>query len=192
MDEYLRALVAHRVIGSVRDQTAAFAAGFGAVVPPQLRSRMKGILDGEDLSSLIAGAAEIELDDWRKHAAYAEASMAFSFSVRCFWAAMELFSAAERRAVLQFATGLSSPPAGGFRNLVGYMGDAVPFTLGELAAPRRDEDGALPMAHACFNVLRLPRLQEGAHGVGLEGGAREMARRLRIATECGTHGFDDF
>ena len=73
VDEYLRALVAHRVIGSVRDQTAAFAAGFGAVVPPQLRSRMKGILDGEDLSVLIAGAAEIELDDWRKHAAYAEA-----------------------------------------------------------------------------------------------------------------------
>jgi hypothetical protein len=64
-------------------------------------------------------------------------SAAFSFSVRCFWAAMEMFSADERRNVLQFATGLSSPPAGGFRNLVGYMGDAVPFTLGELAMPRR-------------------------------------------------------
>ena len=50
-----------------------------------------------------------------------------------------MMSPDERRAVLQFATGLSSPPAGGFRNLVGYMGDAVPFTLGELAMPRRDE-----------------------------------------------------
>ena len=61
------------------------------------------------------------------------------FTVRSFWAAMEMMSPDERRAVLQFATGLSSPPAGGFRNLVGYMGDAVPFTLGELAMPRRDE-----------------------------------------------------
>jgi len=46
VDQYLRALVAHRVVGSVRDQTAAFAAGFGAVVPPQLRTRMKGMLRG--------------------------------------------------------------------------------------------------------------------------------------------------
>jgi hypothetical protein len=35
---------------------------YSAVVPPQLRSRMKGILCGEDLSVLIAGAAVIELD----------------------------------------------------------------------------------------------------------------------------------
>jgi len=70
------------------DQTAAFAAGFGAVVPPPLRARMKGILDGGDLSVLIAGAAVIELADWVKHAAYAEPVARADFTVRCFWAAM--------------------------------------------------------------------------------------------------------
>ena len=189
---FLRALVHHRVLGAVRDQTSAFAAGFGAVVPPQLRARMRGILNGGDVSSLIAGAASIDLDDWRKHAAYQEATLAFAFSTECFWCAMDEFTVDERIKVLQFATGLTSPPAGGFRNLVGYLGDAVPFTLGELAAPSRDEDGALPMAHACFNVLRLPRLVEGAFGVGVEGGSKEMARRLRIAIGVGVRGFDDF
>ncbi len=189
---YLRALVHHRVLGAVRDQTSAFAAGFGAVVPPQLRARMRGILDGSDLSLLIAGAASIDLDDWRQHAAYQDARLAFAFSTECFWRAMEEFTREERIKVLQFATGLTSPPAGGFRNLVGYLGDAVPFTLGELAPPGRDEDGALPMAHACFNVLRLPRLVEGAFGKGIEGGAKEMARRLRIAVGVGVQGFDDF
>jgi len=189
---YLRALVHHRVLGAVRDQTSAFAAGFGAVVPPQLRARMRGILDGSDLSLLIAGAASIDLDDWRRHAAYQDARLAFAFSTECFWRAMEEFTREERIKVLQFATGLTSPPAGGFRNLVGYLGDAVPFTLGELAPPGRDEDGALPMAHACFNVLRLPRLVEGAFGKGIEGGAKEMARRLRIAVGVGVQGFDDF
>ena len=48
------------------------------------------------------------------------------------------------------------------------------------------------MAHACFNVLRLPRLVEGAFGKGIEGGAKEMARRLRIAVGVGVQGFDDF
>ena len=37
-EAYLRALVARRVIGSVRDQTEAFAAGFGSVVPPPLQA----------------------------------------------------------------------------------------------------------------------------------------------------------
>ena len=108
---------------------------------------------------------------------------------------METFTAEERVAVLQFATGLSSTPAGGFRNLVGYMGDAVPFTLGELTWPRCSQEGALPMAHACFNMLRLPRLAEDAFPPGVEGreaGAREMARRVRIAVENGLRGFDDF
>jgi len=47
---------------------------------------------------------------------------AFKFNLRRY--TTEMMSPDERRAVLQFATGLSSPPAGGFRNLVGYMGGA--------------------------------------------------------------------
>jgi len=48
------------------------------------------------------------------------------------------------------------------------------------------------MAHACFNVLRLPRLKESEFPDGVVGGAKELGRRLRIAIECGTRGFDDF
>jgi hypothetical protein len=105
--------------------------------------------------------------------------------------------------VVQFATGLAAVPAGGFKNLVGYMGDAAPFTVGELPPPRRDEPGALPMAHACFNTIRLPRLRESdfqdekgddpdPSGMAVDRGAREMARRLRIAVGSGGRGFDDF
>ena len=192
---YLRALVERRVVGSVRRQTASFAAGFGAVIPTPLLSRMRGLLNGRELSELIAGARTVDLDDWRRHTTYSDAPFSQTFTVWCFWRAMETFTAEERVAVLQFATGLSSAPAGGFRNLVGYMGDAVPFTLGELTWPRCVERGALPMAHACFNMLRLPRLAENAFPPGIEGreaGASEMARRVRIAVENGVRGFDDF
>ena len=136
------------------------------------------------------GSRDIDLDDWRQHAA---TRRAITLPLhRVLLARHGGVTREERIKVLQFATGLTSPPAGGFRNLVGYLGDAVPFTLGELAPPGRDEDGALPMAHACFNVLRLPRLVEGAFGTGIEGGAKEMARRLRIAVGVGLQGFDDF
>ena len=119
---YLRALVERRVVGSVRRQTASFAAGFGAVIPTPLLSRMRGLLDGRELSELIAGARTVDLDDWRRHTAYSDAAFSQTFTVWCFWRAMETFAAEERVAVLQFATGLSSAPAGGFPKPRGVHG----------------------------------------------------------------------
>jgi hypothetical protein len=191
---YLRAFVAHRTYGSVSLQTAAFAAGFGAVVPPPLRARMRSVLRGAELSSLVAGEpGAVDAADWRRNTGYADAPLAVSFSTRCFWHALErVLTDAERVDVLRFATGLSAAPAGGFANLVGYAGDAAPFTVAELASDARDAPRALPMAHACFNTIRLPRLAERAFGGSVEAGGEEMARRLRVATALGARGFDNF
>ena len=191
---YLRAFVAHRTYGSVSTQTAAFAAGFGAVVPPPLRARMRSVLRGAELSSLVAGEpGAVDAADWRRNTGYADAPLAVSFSTRCFWHALErVLTDAERVDVLRFATGLSAAPAGGFANLVGYAGDAAPFTVAELASDARDAPRALPMAHACFNTIRLPRLAERAFGGSVEAGGEEMARRLRVATALGARGFDNF
>ena len=75
---------------------------------------------------------------------------------------------------------------------MGYAGDAAPFTVAELASDARDAPRALPMAHACFNTIRLPRLDERAFGGSVEAGGEEMARRLRVATALGARGFDNF
>ena len=191
---YLRAFVAHRTYGGVAAQTAAFAAGFGAVVPPPLRARMRSVLRGAELSSLVAGEpGAVDAADWRRNTGYADAPLAVSFSTRCFWHALErVLTDAERVDVLRFATGLSAAPAGGFANLVGYAGDAAPFTVAELASDARDAPRALPMAHACFNTIRLPRLDERAFGGSVEAGGEEMARRLRVAAALGARGFDNF
>ena len=203
-ERFVRALAYRRVLGSVMAQTAAFASGFGAVVPPPLMRRLGGVLTGEDLASLVAGAkGAVDAGDWKAHSAYADADVARGFTARCFWRCVEaIFTDEERLEVVQFATGLAAVPAGGFKNLVGYMGDQAPFTVGELPPPRRDEPGALPMAHACFNTIRLPRLRESdfqenegddpESGTAVDRGAREMARRLRIAVGSGGRGFDDF
>ena len=191
---YLRAFVAHRTYGSVAWQTAAFAAGFGAIVPAPLRVRARSVLSGAEVSVLVAGErGEVDVADWKRNTGYADASLAVSFSTACFWHAMEhVLSAAERVDALRFATGLSTPPAGGFANLVGYAGDAAPFTVAELASDKRDAPNALPMAHACFNTIRLPRLREEEFGNCVEAGGAEMARRLRVATTHGFCGFDNF
>jgi hypothetical protein len=189
---YLRAFVAHRTYGSVKWQTAAFAAGFGAVVPAPLRNRARSVLSGAEVSVLVAGErGEVDVLDWKKNTGYAEASLAVSFSTACFWHAMEhVLSAAERVDTLRFATGLSTPPAGGFANLVGYAGDAAPFTVAELASDKRDAPNALPMAHACFNTIRLPTASRGRFRErgrpsrrfrdGAEAARRDHARVLRL------------
>ena len=191
--QYLRAFVAHRCYASVSHQTAAFAAGFGSVVPPALRTRCMGILTGADLSSLIAGEpGEVNVEDWKQNTAYSELHLAFGFSTQCFWHCLrELLTPQELVGVLQFATGLTSAPAGGFKNLVGYAGDSAPFTIAELTPDKRDKPNSLPMAHACFNTIRLPRLFSHDF-LSVETGAEEMARRLRIAVSNGTRGFDSF
>ena len=191
---YLRAFAAHRTYGGAAWQTAAFAAGFGAVVPHPLRNRMRSVLCGAELAVLVAGEpGDVDVADWKTHAGYSDVALSKSFSARCFWHALErVLTRAERVDVLQFATGLVAPPAGGFANLVGYAGDAAPFTVAELASDTRDAPGALPMAHACFNTIRLPRLAEREFGGSVEAGSAEMARRLRIATSHGARGFDNF
>jgi hypothetical protein len=201
LPRYLRAFVANRCYGNVAQQTAAFAAGFGTIVPPPLRVRMRGMLSGGDVAQLVAGErGAVDVADWKANAGYAEIELAFSFSTRCFWEALErLLLPAEKIGVLQFATGLATAPAGGFANLVGYAGDSAPFTIAELSRERRDAPGALPMAHACFNTIRLPRLkeedfqsQDGTSRDPIARGAEEMARRLRVAVENGVRGFDNF
>lgn len=62
----------------------------------------------------------------------------------------------ERCDVLAFATGLPFPPAGGFKNLAGYLGDPMLFKLMRLpeAQGAAGPAVALPMAAACFNTLK--------------------------------------
>lgn len=60
----------------------------------------------------------------------------------------------ERCDVLAFATGLPFPPAGGFKNLAGYLGDPSLFKLMRLPDAPGTPAAALPMAAACFNTLK--------------------------------------
>ena len=145
--------------------------------------------------TLLHGAqATIDIADWKRHCAFGEGLSADSAEVVAFWGAVERhLTPGERAAMLAFSTGLPSPPAGGFRNLVGYIGDPSPFTLARLPAGRGGTAGgggadALPMASACFNTLRLPALPPGLSAQEAEA---EMARKLRIVVSSGACGFGD-
>eukprot|EP00121_Abeoforma_whisleri_P015028 Awhi_evm1s13855 len=79
-----------------------------------------------------------------------------SHTVQLFWEVIKSFSNEQRLQLLQFVTGTSSIPFGGFRNLYGTNGPQL-FTIQKIT-----DYTLLPVSHTCFNRLDLPEYAQYA------------------------------
>ena len=60
--------------------------------------------------------------------------------------------------MLQFCTGTSRLPLGGFSELESQRGQKAPFCIQKVAYDNsKGANGNLPRAHTCFNRLDLPK-----------------------------------
>ncbi|XP_063380930.1 E3 ubiquitin-protein ligase SMURF2 [Cydia fagiglandana] len=148
--EYVRLYVAHRFTRGAERQWLALQRGLADVVPPQLLRP----LSPRDLQPLLAGRADLDPADWRRHTRLKHVT-ADAPIVGWFWEVVEQFDAEMRARLLQFVTGSRRVPLAGFRALQGSTGAAAPrlFTLHLVADASPD---SLPKAHTCFNRLDLP------------------------------------
>jgi len=80
-----------------------------------------------------------------------------------------------RARLLQFATGASRLPPGGFKDLLGYQGPQLFSLVLNVSA----KSNALPMASTCFNLLKLPMSKS----------RQELDDALHIALRHGAEGF---
>ncbi|KAL4704218.1 hypothetical protein ACJJTC_011844 [Scirpophaga incertulas] len=148
--EYVRLYVAHRFTRGAERQWLALQRGLADVIPPQLLRP----LAPRDLHPLLAGRADLDVADWRKHTRLKHVTPDAPL-VTWFWEIVEDFDAEMRARLLQFVTGSRRVPLAGFRALQGSTGAAAPrlFTLHLVADASPD---SLPKAHTCFNRLDLP------------------------------------
>ncbi|XP_047994862.1 E3 ubiquitin-protein ligase SMURF2 [Leguminivora glycinivorella] len=148
--DYVRLYVAHRFTRGAERQWLALQRGLADVVPPQLLRP----LSPRDLQPLLAGRADLDPADWRRHTRLKHVT-ADAPLVGWFWEIVEQFDAEMRARLLQFVTGSRRVPLAGFRALQGSTGAAAPrlFTLHLVADASPD---SLPKAHTCFNRLDLP------------------------------------
>ncbi|NWH39016.1 HECW1 ligase, partial [Chloropsis cyanopogon] len=116
--EYIERMVKWRVERGVVQQTEALVRGFCEVVD----SRLVSVFDARELELVIAGTAEIDLNDWRNHTEYRGGYHDGHIVIRWFWAAVERFNNEQRLRLLQFVTGTSSVPYEGFAALRGSNG----------------------------------------------------------------------
>uniref|UniRef100_A0A8C8SU82 HECT-type E3 ubiquitin transferase n=1 Tax=Pelusios castaneus TaxID=367368 RepID=A0A8C8SU82_9SAUR len=144
--EYIERMVKWRVERGVVQQTEALVRGFYEVVD----SRLVSIFDARELELVIAGTAEIDLNDWCNNTEYRGGYHDGHIVIRWFWAAVERFNNEQRLRLLQFVTGTSSVPYEGFAALRGSNG------LRRFCIEKWGKITSLPRAHTCFNRLDLP------------------------------------
>ncbi|XP_035383719.1 E3 ubiquitin-protein ligase HECW1 [Electrophorus electricus] len=144
--EYIERMVKWRVERGVVQQTQALIRGFYEVVD----SRLVSVFDARELELVIAGTAEIDLNDWRSNTEYRGGYHDGHIVIRWFWGAVERFNNEQRLRLLQFVTGTSSVPYEGFTALRGSNG------LRRFCIEKWGKVTSLPRAHTCFNRLDLP------------------------------------
>ncbi|XP_043268257.1 E3 ubiquitin-protein ligase HECW2 [Venturia canescens] len=144
--EYIERVVRWRLERGVSEQTESLVRGFYEVVEPRLVS----VFDARELELVIAGAAEIDLNDWRAHTEYRSGYHDGHPVVEWFWSSISRFTNEQRLRLLQFVTGTSSIPYEGFAALRGSTGPRK-FCIEKWGRPN-----SLPRAHTCFNRLDLP------------------------------------
>ncbi|KND94357.1 E3 ubiquitin-protein ligase TOM1-like protein [Tolypocladium ophioglossoides CBS 100239] len=147
--EYVRLVVEHKLLSSVKDQMENFLKGFHETIPAKLIS----IFNEQELELLISGLPAIDIDDWKSNTEYQNYTPS-SQQIQWFWRAVRSFDKEERAKLLQFVTGTSKVPLNGFKELEGMNG-VNRFNI------HRDygNKDRLPSSHTCFNQLDLPEYE---------------------------------
>ncbi len=163
--DYIRRRSQFRMTGRVSAQLTAFLEGF---YKAHRRSYLRAFTAAE-LEVVLCGLPSVDIEDMRANSAYENCEVATP-QVRWFWEWVAGLSQQDLAKLLQFSTGCSKVPAGGFAGLRNK------FTLKLVDGP----EDRLPVAHTCYATIDLPKYQSG----------EVLASKFRTALELGMVGFD--
>lgn len=142
--------------------------GFHDIIPQQCIS----FFEAKQLELLISGLPSIDIQDLKKNTDYSGYTPTDQV-IMWYWEIVEGYSQDQLAKLVQFVTGTSRIPAGGFSQLQGMNG------LQRISIHKDPNAHQLPKAHTCFNQLDLPNY----HSKDI------LKERLRIAITEGHEGF---
>ncbi|XP_042336520.1 E3 ubiquitin-protein ligase HACE1 isoform X3 [Sceloporus undulatus] len=168
--EYVQLVTELRMTRAIQPQINAFLQGFHMFIPPSLIQ----LFDEYELELLLSGMPEIDVSDWTKNTEYTSGYEKDDPVIQWFWEVVEELTQEERVLLLQFVTGSSRVPHGGFAHIMGGSGlqnftiAAVPYT-----------PNLLPTSSTCINMLKLPEYPN----------KETLKDRLLVALHCGSYGY---
>jgi hypothetical protein len=148
VDDFLAARLRDRVFDGRRGSLDAFLRGVYSVVPREVGM----LLSARELELVLFGAPDIDVNEWRRSTVYRGALEESSDVVQMFWAEVEGWPVEKRARLLQWCTGSTRVPVGGFDQLLGRDGAVKRFTLTSVSL----DQAVYPRAHTCFNRIDLP------------------------------------
>jgi len=167
--DYVRLISHHRMTTAIKAQIESFLDGFYQLIPPELIS----IFSPAEIELLICGLPDVDINDLKANTEYHGVRLTDEI-ISWFWEALNGFSQTERASFLQFVTGTSKVPLGGFSNLQGMRGTQK-FSIHKAYG----DHNQLPTAHTCFNQLDLP----------IYNSYEELKAKLLLAIREGSEGF---
>lgn len=168
--DYVDAIARHRMTTAIRPQIDAFLQGFWTVIP---RVWLE-IFNDHELELMISGLPDVDIADLKLHCEYHGGYTATSTVIMWFWEVAAAMDQEDRALLLQFVTGTSKVPVGGFGELQALSGRQR-FQIHKAYG---DTD-RLPTAHTCFNQLDLPEYES----------KERLRERLFVAIHEGKEGF---
>lgn len=167
--DYVDAIARHRMTNAIQPQIHAFLEGFWNVVP---RISL-ALFNDHELELMISGLPEVDILDLRANCEYHGYSAA-SQVILWFWEVAISMDGEQRANLLQFVTGTSKVPVGGFSELQAISGRQK-FQIHKAFG----STDRLPTAHTCFNQLDLPQYNT----------KEQLKERLLMAIHEGKEGF---
>ncbi|XP_035826963.1 apoptosis-resistant E3 ubiquitin protein ligase 1 isoform X2 [Aplysia californica] len=139
---YLDALAQYRLVAPVKEEVEGFLRGLSSELIPE---NLLSIFDENELELLMCGTGTYSIADFKLHHNVVGASPSFNKVRGWFWTIIASFTEEQMARLLQFITGCSQLPPGGFSEL----NPKIQLS----SAPTYNN---LPSSHTCFNQLCLP------------------------------------
>ncbi|KAF0978141.1 hypothetical protein FDP41_002656 [Naegleria fowleri] len=168
--EYVRLVTELKMTKSIEQQLNSFLKAFYEIIPRNLIQ----VFNEQELELLISGLPDIDIQDLKNNTEYVGYTKD-SPQIKWFWNIVEnSFDSNEKALLIQFVTGTSKVPLGGFSQLMG-SGGLQPFSIHKANATSE----RLPTSHTCFNQLDLPEYDS----------EELLHERLLLAIREGSEGF---
>jgi len=143
-ETYVSKLVEFKLKKVIAEQLRAFQRGLYDVVPLALLR----IFSPSELELLHCGLPHIDVDDWYRNTEYSGGYSSSSECIQWFWEIVRSFDEENRGRLLQYVTGTSRVPHGGFAALSGAHG-VRKFLIEKVCHVNQ-----LPTSHTCFNQVK--------------------------------------
>ncbi|WBW73047.1 HECT-type ubiquitin-protein ligase E3 Pub2 [Schizosaccharomyces osmophilus] len=161
-EEYIQLLTNYKLVRSTQLQFEALKGGLNELIPDSILF----LFNENELDILLNGKRDIDVEDWKRYTDYRAYTETDRIAI-WFWEIVSNWPTDKKEKLLQFSTGTSRLPLGGFKDLHGSDGPRK-FTLENVGSVFQ-----LPKAHTCFNRLDIPPYES----------KEELEHKLTIAIE---------